>query len=99
TSHRHTLYLHDALPISLEAAGVQTIVGIHEQRARSLNEFYIKHRLTGTPFVSAKFALSIDGKIATRSGESRWITGEKSRLHAHRSEEHTSELQSLAYLV
>ena len=69
---------------ALEAAGVQTIVGIHEQRARSLNEFYIKHRLTGTPFVSAKFALSIDGKIATRSGESRWITGEKSRLHAHR---------------
>ena len=69
---------------ALEAAGVQTIVGIHEQRARSLNEFYIKHRLTGTPFVSAKFALSIDGKIATSSGESRWITGEKSRLHAHR---------------
>ena len=69
---------------ALEATGVQTIVGIHEQRARSLNEFYIKHRLTGTPFVSAKFALSIDGKIATRSGESRWITGEKSRLHAHR---------------
>src|SRR5947208_4139288 len=69
---------------ALEAAGVQTIVGIHEERARSLNEFYIKHRLTGTPFVSAKFALSIDGKIATSSGESRWMTGQKSRLHAHR---------------
>jgi diaminohydroxyphosphoribosylaminopyrimidine deaminase / 5-amino-6-(5-phosphoribosylamino)uracil reductase len=68
----------------LQAAGVETTVGIHEGRALRLNEFYVKHRLTGTPFVSAKFAMSLDGKIATRTGESRWITSDESRLHGHR---------------
>ncbi|TMD91846.1 MAG: bifunctional diaminohydroxyphosphoribosylaminopyrimidine deaminase/5-amino-6-(5-phosphoribosylamino)uracil reductase RibD [Chloroflexi bacterium] len=68
----------------LEAAGVETSIGAHEERARRLNEFYIKHRLLGRPFVSAKFAMSLDGKIATRTGESRWITGDEARAHGHR---------------
>src|SRR6266849_6055563 len=68
----------------LENAGVETIVGLHHERATRLNEFYVKHRLTGRPFVTAKFAMSLDGKIATRTGESRWISGEQSRSHGHR---------------
>jgi diaminohydroxyphosphoribosylaminopyrimidine deaminase/5-amino-6-(5-phosphoribosylamino)uracil reductase len=68
----------------LQAAGIETAVGIHEERALRLNEFYVKHRLTGRPFVSAKFAMSLDGKIATRTGESRWISSEESRAHSHR---------------
>jgi diaminohydroxyphosphoribosylaminopyrimidine deaminase/5-amino-6-(5-phosphoribosylamino)uracil reductase len=68
----------------LESAGVVTVVGVHEKRALHLNEFYIKHRLTGRPFVTSKFAMSLDGKIATHAGDSRWITGEEARAHGHR---------------
>lgn len=69
---------------ALEAAHVRTDVGAHQERALRLNEFYVTHRETGRPFVSAKFAMSLDGKIATRTGDSRWITGEAARRHGHR---------------
>jgi len=63
----------------LAEAGVETHVGAAGDAARSLNEAYIKHRTTGLPFVIAKWAMTLDGRIATRSGDSRWISGEASR--------------------
>ena len=68
----------------LRAAGIEVEVGMHADRALRLNEFYFKHRITGLPFVSVKYAMSLDGKIATRTGESKWISCEQAREHSHR---------------
>jgi diaminohydroxyphosphoribosylaminopyrimidine deaminase/5-amino-6-(5-phosphoribosylamino)uracil reductase len=68
----------------LEKAGIRTVVGEHEAEARNLNEVFINWITTGLPFVIAKFAMSLDGKIATHTGDSRWITGELAREYVHR---------------
>lgn len=68
----------------LREAGVQVEVGLLEREARRLNEAFCKHVTTGLPFTVLKTAMSLDGKIATRTGHSRWITGEAARAEAHR---------------
>jgi len=68
----------------LRQAGVQVQVGCREEEARRLNEAFCKYITTGVPFVTYKAALSLDGKVATACGDSRWISGEESRRLVHR---------------
>jgi diaminohydroxyphosphoribosylaminopyrimidine deaminase/5-amino-6-(5-phosphoribosylamino)uracil reductase len=68
----------------LRAAGVEVLIGEGHAEARHLVEAFAKHITTGMPFVTVKFAMSLDGKIATASGMSRWISNETSRREAHR---------------
>jgi diaminohydroxyphosphoribosylaminopyrimidine deaminase/5-amino-6-(5-phosphoribosylamino)uracil reductase len=67
----------------LEKEGIKTYVGEHEEEAKEINEAYIKFITTGMPFVTAKFAVSLDGKIATKSGDSEWISGSEARKYVH----------------
>jgi diaminohydroxyphosphoribosylaminopyrimidine deaminase/5-amino-6-(5-phosphoribosylamino)uracil reductase len=67
----------------LEKAGICVHVGVCQQEAEKLNEVHTKYIQTGLPFVILKIAMSLDGKIATASGESQWITSEASRQRGH----------------
>ena len=64
--------------------GVEVTSGVCEAEAKKLNEFFIKHIRTGMPFVILKCAATLDGRIATRTGDSKWVTGEKSRQYVHK---------------
>jgi diaminohydroxyphosphoribosylaminopyrimidine deaminase/5-amino-6-(5-phosphoribosylamino)uracil reductase len=67
----------------LRNAGLEVEAGICEIEARQLNAPYLKLLATGRPYVHAKWAMTLDGKIATRTGDSRWISNEASRRRAH----------------
>jgi len=68
----------------LRKAGIKVEVGLLEDKARALNEFFFKYITTKEPFVILKSAMSLDGKIATKTGESRWISGNTSRKLVHK---------------
>jgi diaminohydroxyphosphoribosylaminopyrimidine deaminase/5-amino-6-(5-phosphoribosylamino)uracil reductase len=67
----------------LQNAGIRVYVGVCAAEAAQLNEVHRKYIQTGKPFVILKTAMSLDGKIATASGESQWITSEVSRQRGH----------------
>src|SRR5690606_31746855 len=64
-------------------AGIAVDVGVLEQEAQRLNEAYAVYITERRPFTIAKCAMTLDGKIATRTGSSKWITGEAARAHVH----------------
>jgi len=67
----------------LRQAGVETAVGVLEEEARRLNGAFFKRQKTGRPLVIAKWAMTIDGRLATAAGDSRWISSEESRRRVH----------------
>ncbi|WP_088533800.1 bifunctional diaminohydroxyphosphoribosylaminopyrimidine deaminase/5-amino-6-(5-phosphoribosylamino)uracil reductase RibD [Geobacter sp. DSM 9736] len=68
----------------IRGAGIPVEIGTCKEECRRINEAFIKHVTTGLPLVVLKSAMSLDGKTATMSGDSKWITGEKSRAYVHR---------------
>jgi diaminohydroxyphosphoribosylaminopyrimidine deaminase/5-amino-6-(5-phosphoribosylamino)uracil reductase len=68
----------------LENAGVSVACGLLENAAAALNPGFCKRMKTGRPYIRSKLAMSLDGRTALPSGESKWITGEHSRCDAHR---------------
>lgn len=67
----------------LRNAGVEVTVGVMEDESKKLNEIFIKYIAGRKPFVIMKTAMTLDGKIAAYSGDSKWITCESSRRHVH----------------
>lgn len=68
----------------LQEAGIDVTIGVLEKEAKELNCYFFHYMQAKRPFVTLKTAMSLDGKIATRTGESKWITGEEARADVHR---------------
>ena len=68
----------------LREAGVEVELGTSAAACRRVHEHYLHHVATGRPFITLKAAVTLDGRIATHTGDSKWITGEPARAHAHR---------------
>ena len=68
----------------LKFRGIKTKIGILEKEAKKLNEVYVKYMRSKRPFVILKVAMTMDGKIATRTGDSKYITGKDARRYVHK---------------
>src|SRR5205085_6040652 len=69
---------------ALKAAGIEVFTGVREDACKRLNAAFFKRIRTGLPFIRLKWAMSADGRIATASGDSKWISSEVSRAASHR---------------
>src|SRR5690606_7563198 len=67
----------------LRAAGIAVTTGVMEAEARAVQQGFLSRITTGRPLLTLKLALSVDGRIATADGESRWITGPEARARVH----------------
>ncbi len=67
----------------LRRAGIEVHLGLLADECRRLNEAFAHYITTGRPYVVAKLAQSLDGRVATRTGESKWVTGEEARRRGH----------------
>lgn len=67
----------------LREAGLEVVTGVREAEAARLNRFFFKWVRSGLPYVTVKTASTLDGKIATATGDSRWVTGEAARERVH----------------
>ncbi|MFH1307082.1 MAG: bifunctional diaminohydroxyphosphoribosylaminopyrimidine deaminase/5-amino-6-(5-phosphoribosylamino)uracil reductase RibD [Candidatus Micrarchaeota archaeon] len=68
----------------LRKKGVEVEIGILGEKARALNAAYLKHVKTGMPLITLKMAMSLDGRTATKTGDSKWISGKKAREIVHK---------------
>ena len=83
----------------LADAGIQSAVGLLEEKAEQLNKGFLKRMRTGKPFVQLKLAMSIDGKTAMASGESKWITGAQARMDVQQYRAKASAMLSTSQTV
>ena len=83
----------------LSDAGIQSAVGLLEENAEQLNKGFLKRMRAGKPFVQLKLAMSIDGKTAMASGESKWITGAQARADVQQYRAKASAILSTSQTV
>lgn len=76
----------------LRDAGIDVVTGVLEDRCQKLNEVFFHYIRTKTPYVVMKYAMTMDGKIATAAGKSRWITGESARKDVHKTRSQYSSI-------
>ncbi|WP_374717488.1 bifunctional diaminohydroxyphosphoribosylaminopyrimidine deaminase/5-amino-6-(5-phosphoribosylamino)uracil reductase RibD [Neobacillus sp.] len=67
----------------LEDAGIEVVIGVREEESRKMNEVFNKFIVQKKPFVTLKAGITLDGKIATHTSDSKWITSEEARLDVH----------------